>query len=109
MKHVIRKPYWSFENEEKWLNDMAAQGLALTSYSWCRYEFEDSDKETYTYHIELLDHSAKHPISKKYIAFLEETSIEHVSTYMRWVYLRKKTSDGPFNLYSDIDSKIASY
>ena len=109
MKHIIRKPYWNFEKEEKWLNEMAAQGLVLTGYSWCRYEFEETERGEYTYRIELLDRSASHPASKQYLAFLEETSIEHVSSYMRWVYLRKKTADGPFDLYSDIDSNIAHY
>ena len=28
---------------------------------------------------------------------------------MRWVYFRKKTKDGPFDLYSDIDSKLGHY
>ena len=71
MKHIVRKPYWNYEKEENWLNEMAAQGLALTGYSWCRYEFEDSDKGKYIYRIELLDQSSSHPASRQYIAFLE--------------------------------------
>ena len=109
MKYIVRKPYWNYEKEEAWLNGKSAQGLALTGYSWCRYEFEDSNKGEYVYRIELLSHPSSHPESQKYIAFLEDIGIEHVSSYMRWIYLRKKSADGAFDLYSDIDSKIAHY
>lgn len=109
MKHVIRKPYWNFEKEEKWLNEMSAKGLALYDYSWCRYVFEDCEKGKYVYRIELLEHVASHPESQKQLEFFEEMGIEIVATYTRWVYLRKKADTGSFDLYSDIDSKIAHY
>lgn len=109
MKHIIWKPYWNFEKEEKWLNDMSAKGLALIDYSWCRYVFEEVPKGEYIYRIELLENWPTHPESRNYIRFLEETGVEHVSSYMRWVYFRKKSADGPFDLYSDIDSRIAHY
>ena len=109
MKHIIRKAYCNYENEERWLNNMAAKGLALTDYSWCRYVFEDAPKGEYIYRLELLEHTVTHPESQSYIAFLNETGVEFVASYMRWVYFRKKASDGPFDLYSDIDSKITHY
>ncbi len=109
MKQVIRKAYWNFEREENWLNNLAAQGLALTDYSWCRYVLEDSQPGEYIYRIELLDHSARHPESRRYIEFVESTGAECVATYMRWVYFRKKAADGPFELYSDNASRIRHY
>jgi hypothetical protein len=109
MKHVIRKPYWNYEKEEQWLNEMSARGLAMCDYSWCRYVFEDAPKGEYIYRIELLENKATHPESRKYIEFLEDTGVEFVASYMRWVYFRKKAADGPFDLYSDIDSKIRHY
>ena len=30
---------WEYEKEEQWLNQMAAQGWALVSVGYCRYEF----------------------------------------------------------------------
>jgi hypothetical protein len=89
MKHIVRKPYWNWEKEEKWLNEMSAQGLALVDYSWCRYVFEEEPPGEYIYRI------------------VEETGAEFVSSYMRWVYFRKKAADGPFMLHSDIPSQIA--
>ena len=107
MKHVIRKPYWNWEKEEKWLNEMSAKGLALVDYTWCRYVFEEALPGEYVYRIELLDYWAINPTSLKYIRFVEETGAEFVSSYMRWVYFRKKAADGPFTLHSDIPSQIA--
>ncbi|MDD8053275.1 MAG: DUF2812 domain-containing protein, partial [Thermotogota bacterium] len=41
MKRVIWRPYWNYEKEEKWLNEMAARGWLFTDYSWCRYVFQE--------------------------------------------------------------------
>ena len=109
MKYVVRKAYWDYEKEEKWLNEMSAKGMALTDYSWCRYVFEEKANNQYTYRIELLKDMPTHPESIAYLRFLEESGVECVATTMRWVYLRKKTSDGSFDIYTDIDSKIKHY
>lgn len=109
MKHIVRKPYWNFEREENWLNNMSAKGLALVDYSWCRYVFEDSDPGEYIYRLELLKDVPDNIESKKYIEFLEQTGVEHVASYMKWVYFRKKSSEGKFDIYSDIDSRIDHY
>jgi hypothetical protein len=109
MKSVIRKAYFNYENEEKWLNEMAAKGLALKDYSWCRYVFANSQPGEYVYRLELLENLPSHPESMNYIRFMEENGIECVAFFMRWVYFRKKASDGGFDIYSDIDSKIKHY
>lgn len=109
MKQVVWKAYYNYEKEENWLNEMSAKGIALISYSWCRYAFEDCEKGEYIYRIELLQNMPKHPESIAYIKFLEDTGIEFVTSYMRWVYFRKKAVNGPFDLYSDIESKIKYY
>lgn len=109
MKHIVRKWCVDYEKEENWLNEMSAKGMALTDYSWCRYVFAEAPKNEYTYRIELLQHVPTHPESISYIKFLEESGIECVATYNRWIYLRKKSSEGPFDIYSDIESKISHY
>jgi len=106
---IIRKAYWDYENEEKWLNFMAANGLAMISYSWCKYIFIKSDPGEYIYRIELLKYFPSHPESMDYIEFMKENGVEYVASYMKWVYFRKKAADGAFNIYSDIDSKITHY
>lgn len=109
MKHIIHKAMWDYEKEERWLNEMSAKGLAFTDYSWCRYVFAEAPANQYIYRIELLEYMPTHPESQAYLRFLEESGVEVVSSYMRWVYLRKPASEGAFDLYTDIDSKIKHY
>ena len=108
MRKIIKKMFWAweFEKEEKWLNEMSAKGLALVDYSWCRYSFEECEPGEYTNKIQLLEHRPNHPESEQYIRFMEETGAEQVASYMNWVYFRKKTAEGPFELCSDIESKM---
>ncbi|MBX4263913.1 DUF2812 domain-containing protein [Clostridium estertheticum] len=109
MKHIIRKLYSDFEKEEKWLNEMSAKGMALIDYSWCKYVFTETQNNEYTYRIELLENLPSHEKSIEYINFLEESGVEYVAKYIRWVYFRKKSSEGTFDIYSDIESKIKHY
>jgi hypothetical protein len=43
---------------------------------------------------------------QKYIEFLEDTGVEHVGSFTRWVYFRKKASEGDFTLFSDNTSRV---
>jgi hypothetical protein len=109
MKTKCWKAFFDYEKEEKWLNEMAAKGLAMTSYTFCHYTFEDCIPSEYIYRIELLEHSVNHPESIQYIKFLAENGVEHIDTYFRWVYFRKKATDGNFKIYSDLTSQIKHY
>ncbi len=108
MRHIVCKAFmaWDFDKEEKWLNEMAAKGLCLVSVGFFRYEFEDTVPGEYTIRMELLEKSPKKAESQKYIGFLEETGAEQVGAFSNWVYFRKKTEEGPFELFSDFDSRI---
>jgi hypothetical protein len=108
MRQIIRKWFWvwDFEKEEKWLNEMAAKGLSLVSVGFCKYEFEDSMPGEYKICLQLLDKMPHHPESKKYIDFLETTGAEHIGSFTRWVYFRKKATEGDFELFSDNDSRL---
>lgn len=107
MKHVVYKAMVDYEKEERWLNEMAVKGMHFIDYAWCRYLFEEGKPGEFIYRIELLKNHARHPESIAYIRFMEEMGIECVSTYLRWVYFRKKAVDGAFDLFTDYDSKIA--
>ncbi|MHB1000346.1 MAG: DUF2812 domain-containing protein [Armatimonadota bacterium] len=109
MRHKILKLFLDFEKEEKWLNEMSAKGLQFISYCFPRYIFEEGKPGEYTYRLELMDNLPSHIESRKYINFLEDTGVECVDTFWRWVYFRKKTADGPFDLFSDLSSKIKHY
>lgn len=109
MKQIVWKAYWNYEKEEKWLNEMAAKGLALTDYSWCRYVFEEAPPGEYIYRIEFLKNNINHPESRAYIRFVEETGAQMAASYMNWVYFRKKAANGPFDIFSDLTSRIGHY
>ena len=111
MRHTARKVFfaWSYEQEENWLNQMSAKGLQLVSVGFCKYVFEDGAPGEYNYRLELLENLPSHPESIAYIRFLEEAGIEQIGTYFRWVYFRRKATDGAFDLYSDLESRIKHY
>lgn len=108
MRKVVRKAFWvwDFDKEEKWLNEMAARGLALCAVGFCRYEFEQTQPGEYAVCMQMLENKPQHAESEKYMEFVEETGAEHVGSYLKWVYFRKKTTDGPFELLSDYRSRI---
>lgn len=111
MKKVIYKAFTvgGFEKEEQWLNEMAAKGLCLTEVGFCKYVFEEGIPGEYSYRLELLENLPSHPESQAYIHFMEETGVEQVATLFRWVYFRKKKTEGEFDLFSDLDSRIKHY
>ncbi|HEY5549385.1 MAG TPA: DUF2812 domain-containing protein [Coriobacteriia bacterium] len=106
---TVHKLYWDFEKEERWLNEMAARGLNLVRYRWGTYTLEQGTPGEWTYRIELLPEVARHPDSVKYLDFMADAGVETIATYLRWVYFRKRAAEGPFELYSDTDSRIAHY
>jgi len=108
MKKTIYKLYWAwqFDKEEKWLNECSAKGLHLCDVGFLRYTFEVGNPCAYSHKLELLENWPTHPESVAYIQFLEDTGVEMVGSILRWVYFRKKTEDGPFDLFSDLDSRI---
>lgn len=108
MKKTIRKCFWAwdFDKEENWLNEMASKGFALDSVGFCKYTFKQTNPREYTIRLELLDNMPKNIESQKYIKFLEDTGVEYLGSVTRWVYFRKKTESGKFDLYSDVESRL---
>lgn len=93
---------YDFDKEEQWLNEMAMQGWALKSaYCGIFYQFEKCEPGEYIIRLELSENKSS------YISFLEEIGAECVGKYLNWVYMRRKSEYGEFELHSDIDSKIS--
>ncbi len=101
-RKTVRKWFWvwSFEKEEEWLNEMAATGWVLESVGLCTYHFIRCEPEEYSVRLEM------HPYDEAYIQFMQDTGAEYIGRMMMWIYFRKKTADGSFDLFSDIDSRI---
>lgn len=108
MRKTLHKWYsaWNFDKEEKWLNEMASQGLALAAVGLCSYTFEECEAGEYTIRLELLENLPSHPQSEQYIRFIEGSGAEYIGAVMRWVYFRRKKSLGAFDLYSDYSCRI---
>lgn len=75
----------------------------------CRrfYTFEPCEPGEYNYQIDLLDNWNGN--KSDYASFMEELGVEVIDQWWRWVYLRKKAADGPFEMYTDAESRINLY
>lgn len=92
---------WDFEKEEMWLNEMANSGWVLDKVGFCKYTFVKCQPEEYSIRMEM------HSYDPAYVDFLAETNVEYVGRMVQWLYFRKKTEHGAFDLFSDIDSRIS--
>jgi len=96
--------------EQDWLNDMCQKGWAFVNFCAGICTFVPCQPGEYIYQIDLLDGDGAHPRDPEgYREFMEDTGVEVVRRWFRWVYLRKKASDGPFEIYTDTASKISMY
>ncbi len=98
---------WEFEKEEKWLNDLAKNGLELIDIpNPFLYYFKKSN-DMKNIKIEYL--FGKDKLEKeKYIDFLKSTGIEHIKGNKGWHYFKSFNNEN-FEIYSDNTSKIKLY
>ena len=120
-KYEIKKVWnWftiaDIEREEKWLNEMAAAGWLLENWNGTfRYTFRRGERGAWLYKIDMVEDDAKGLEGEEYISFLNECGIEVACRHKRWLFLRKRAVDGPFDaedaLYSRlrITNKVYSY
>lgn len=109
MDKKVFKLYWDKDKEEIWLNEMANEGWGFSSFYLGTYTFKKCEKGEYVYRIDLMEEVPTAKKSMDYIKLVEETGAEYVCSWARWVFFRKKASEGEFTLYTDIDSKIGNY
>lgn len=99
--------YLDKDKETAWINEMAAQGYALTGFCIGFYKFEECEPGKYTYQIDFGD--KMFAVDNNYREFMAENNIEIVCLWGYWIILRKLTADGEFELYTDVDSSIEHY
>ena len=90
---------WDFEKEERWLNEMAQEGWVLDNTGFSFYTFVRCEPGEYIIRLEM------NP-SSDYRAFVKELGAEYIGGCVNWAYFRRKAELGPFDLFSDIDSRI---
>ncbi len=108
-KKTVRKWMWAwnFDKEEEWLNQQAQNGWVLDGLGFCTYHFVKCEPDEYTVRMEMKPMKELGSNCDDYIRFLEETGAEYIGRMVQWIYFRKKTELGTFDLFSDLDSRIA--
>lgn len=99
--------YLDKDAEIEWLNQMAAGGWAMTRFFAGFYCFEKCEKGEYVYQVDF--GSRMNAVSEDYREFMQESGIEIVQTWGYWIILRKKASEGAFELYTDAASSMEHY
>lgn len=99
----VRKLFWAweFEKEEQWLNEMAQSGWLLDGVGFCRYDFVPCESGAYTVRLEMRDNDPA------YLDLMAESGAEYVGRMVQWIYFRKSVEKGSFDIFSDLDSRIA--
>lgn len=92
---------WEFEKEERWLNEMAQEGWALQNAGFCTYTFEKTEPGQYIIRLAMLDSA---PDFESFMGELEAQSVGHCFS---WGYFRRSAQLGPFDMFSDVDSRIS--
>lgn len=106
---TVYRLHLDYEKEERWLNEMASRGWHLVRYRLGGYHFEQGEPGAWIYRIELLPGEPHSAASEEYLSLLLDAGAEAVSTHARWVYLRRPAALGPFELFSDLESRIGHY
>lgn len=99
--------YYDKDAEEAWLQSMSAQGWAFKGFFLGVYTFEPCERGEYIYRIDLMPSDRE--VREDFAAFMGEMGVDVVARWYRWVYLRRKAAEGPFDLYTDAESQIALY
>ena len=91
---------WDYEKEEIWLNAMAQEGWALQRVGFATYYFEKTEPGEYVVRLECRKKD------EGYVSFVTDMGAEYVGRVAMWVYFRRKSDLGEFELNSDLDSRI---
>ena len=101
------KLYFDKDKETQWLNEMSQKGWAMTGFFAGFYRFEPCEKGKYSYQIDFGNEFFS--VSDDYREFMSDSDIEIIQSWGFWVFLRKLSSEGEFQLYTDVDSQIEHY
>ncbi|MFJ7640234.1 DUF2812 domain-containing protein [Peribacillus sp. NPDC097225] len=108
MKKVRYRFYLDYEKEEKWINEMAAHGWHLKKFSLGRFTFTKGEPGAFLYRNEFIMGKSKSEM-KDYFDLLKDSGITIIHEFGGWVYMKKVASEGPFELYTDTQSRIDYY
>lgn len=99
--------YYDKDRETEWLNELARQGKAMSGFFAGFYQFEDTAPGKWNYQVDFSDRFGS--VTEEYRSLMDDLHIEIVQIWGYWVILRKRATDGSFEMYTDADSKIKHY
>ena len=99
--------YFDKDKETTWLNEMSGRGWAMKGFFAGFYRFEKCEPGEYIYQIDFGD--KMYHVSDEYRELMEDIGAEIVTLWGYWIILRKPAADGPFELYTDVESEIEHY
>lgn len=99
--------YTDKEKGTEYLNEMSRKGYAMTGFLAGFFHFEACRPGEYLYQVDLTEGFFR--VKKDYREFMREMNVEIVCLWGPWVILRKKAEEGPFELYTDVESSIEYY
>lgn len=94
------------EEMERYLNKMSHEGWQCCEIVRDELRFVRGEQDEYIYRVQYF-YESRDGEKKDYLRTLGETGAALVGEYGEVLILRKKTADGAFELYSDLDSLIA--
>ena len=95
------------EEMERYLNEMSHEGWQCCEIVRDELRFVRGEQDEYTYRVQYF-YESRDGEKDDYLRTLGETGAALAGEYGEALILRKKTADGAFELYSDLDSKIAA-
>lgn len=113
MQEIIVKKFkfcaiWSDDKIEKWLQEMAAQGLHLRSVNmFNRYTFVRGEPAQVSYCLDFVPNLNK---NGDYYGLFLDAGWEHVIEFTGWQYWRKAYTKGQApHIFTDVESKIKKF
>jgi hypothetical protein len=94
---------WQDDKEERWLRDMARQGLHLvTANPFCRYVFRRGAPADIAYRLDYVPNVRK---DRSYYQLFQDAGWEHVLSCIGWEYWRKSADGAEPEIFTDGASK----
>ena len=97
---------WADQQEERWLEQMAAQGWHLVS-GGIRFVFERGEPVQMRYR---LDYRPVYPQGQgEYLSLFRDAGWEYVGDFLSWHYFRSPVSAAAPEIFTDTESRVAKY
>ncbi len=99
--------YYDKDKMTEYLNEMSRKGYALRGFFAGFLRFDRCRPGEYAYQVDITEGLFR--LKDDYREFMQDMDVEIVCLWGFWAVLQKKAKDGPFVLYTDVESGIEHY